>query len=81
MTLTLNGRLTTGLPVDPGQAGAGEVPGIDPGHDKRGEHPVDPVAFPAVGAALTIAWVCSVLMSWQINEPMTRAANRSHSRR
>ena len=36
---------------------------------------------PAVGAALTIACVCPVLMSWQMTAPMTGAANRSHSRR
>ena len=36
---------------------------------------------PAVGAALTICWVCQVLMSWQVTAPMTGAANRSHSRR
>ena len=36
---------------------------------------------PAVGAALTIAWVCRVLMSWQATAPMTGAANRWHSRR
>ncbi len=36
---------------------------------------------PAVGAALTIAWVCEVLMSWQVTAPMTGTANRSHRRR
>lgn len=36
---------------------------------------------PAVGAALTMAWVCLVLMSWQGIAAMTGAANREHSRR
>jgi hypothetical protein len=36
---------------------------------------------PAVGAALTIRCMWEVLMSWQVTEAMTRAANRSHSRR
>ena len=36
---------------------------------------------PAVGAALTICWVCEVVMSWQVTAPMTGAANLSHSRR
>jgi Diguanylate cyclase, GGDEF domain len=30
---------------------------------------------PAVGAALTICWVCQVLMSWQVTASMTGAAN------
>ncbi|HEX7162628.1 MAG TPA: hypothetical protein VF223_15505 [Trebonia sp.] len=34
-----------------------------------------------MGAAFTIAWVCPVLMSWQVTAPMTGTANRSHSRR
>ena len=36
---------------------------------------------PAVGAALTIACVCAVLMSWQATASMTGEANRSHNLR
>jgi hypothetical protein len=36
---------------------------------------------PMVGAALTILWACSALMSWQVTGPMTGAAKRSHSHR
>jgi hypothetical protein len=34
----------------------------------------------AVGAALTMAWVCLVLMSWQVTAAMTGSANRWQSR-
>ena len=36
---------------------------------------------PAVGAAFTTRCTWAVLMSWQVNAPMTGAAYSSHSRR
>jgi hypothetical protein len=56
----------------------------DPEPGDLGQGGCEPVFLspsPAVGAALTILCVCSVLMSWHATAPMTGTANRSHSLR
>lgn len=48
----LGQRPVSGLPVDLGQPWIGQIPGVDPGADHRGQHSVNPVAFPCGGGGV-----------------------------